>query len=164
MKCDRYLLVFDLLLIYVSWLKYEMLYQSQDKFSFINVNIIIIFHNSRLYIWVNIFVYCKCGSFHGNPTKPGTSCKTCFWKRGLAQNYFQIFKFVFSCLLSGEQGTMYPILSNAWKNLFKWDFFSNNKWWIKSVNPYIHSCSKWKTNWSISKKCSEAKIHRCHFC
>ena len=58
-----------------------------------------------------------------NPTKPGTSHKTCFWvnsrKRWLAQNYFQIFKFVFSCLLSGEQ----CILSNAWKNLFKWDFF-----------------------------------------
>ena len=26
----------------------------------------------------------------------------------------------------------------------------------------IHSCSKWKTNWPISKKCSEAKIRRCH--
>ena len=41
-----------------------------------------------------------------NPTKPGTSRKTCFWvnshKRWLAQNYFQFFKFVFSCLLSGN--------------------------------------------------------------
>ena len=58
-----------------------------------------------------------------NPTKPGTSRKTCFWvnshKRWLAHNYFQIFKFVFSCLLSGKQ----CILSNAWENLFKWDFF-----------------------------------------
>ena len=74
----------------------------------------------RFYMWPN----------------PTTSRKTCFWvnnhKRWLAQNYFQIFKFVFSCLLSEEQ----HILSNAWKNLFKWDFFSNNKWWIKSVNPY----------------------------
>ena len=26
----------------------------------------------------------------------------------------------------------------------------------------IHSCSKWKTKWPISKKCSEAKILRCH--
>ena len=26
----------------------------------------------------------------------------------------------------------------------------------------IHSCSKWKTNWPISKKCSEAKICRWH--
>ena len=26
----------------------------------------------------------------------------------------------------------------------------------------IHSCSKWKTNWPISKKCSEAEIRRCH--
>ena len=68
--------------------------------------------------------------------KTGTSHKTCFWgnshKRWLAQNYFKIFKLVFSCLLSGEQ----CILSNVWKNLFKWDFFSNNKWWIKSVNHY----------------------------
>ena len=58
-----------------------------------------------------------------NPIKPGTSRKTCFWvnshNRWLAPNYFQIFKFVFSCLLSGEQ----CILSNAWRNLFKWDFF-----------------------------------------
>ena len=26
----------------------------------------------------------------------------------------------------------------------------------------IHSCSKWKTNWPIYKKRSEAKIRRCH--
>ena len=26
----------------------------------------------------------------------------------------------------------------------------------------IHSCSKWKTNWPISKKCSKVKIRRCH--
>ena len=26
----------------------------------------------------------------------------------------------------------------------------------------IHSCSKWKTNWPISKKCSEAKTRRCY--
>ena len=41
-----------------------------------------------------------------NPTKPGTSGKTCVWvyghKRWLVQNYFQIFTFAFSCLLSGK--------------------------------------------------------------
>ena len=93
--------------------------------------------------------------------KPGTSHKTCFWvnshKRWLAQNYFQIFKFVFSCLLSGEQ----CILSNAWKNLFKWDFFQSINDGLSLLIP-IHSCSKWKTNWPISKKCSKAKIHRRH--
>ena len=96
-----------------------------------------------------------------NPTKPGTSCKTCFWvnshKRWLALNYFQIFKFVFSCLSSGEQ----CVLSNAWKNLFKWDFFQAITDGLSLIIP-IHSCSKWKTNWPISKKCSEAKVHRCH--
>ena len=95
-----------------------------------------------------------------NPTKPGTSRKTCFWvnshKRWLAQNYFQIFKFVFSCLLIGEQ----CILSNTWKNLFKWDFFQTINDGLSLLIP-IHSCSKWRTNWPISK-CSEAKICRCH--
>ena len=86
-----------------------------------------------------------------NPTKPVTSRKTCYWvhirKRWLAQNYFQIFKFVFSCLLSGEQ----CILSNAWKNPFKWDFFQTINDGLSLLIP-IHSCSKWKTNWPISKK------------
>ena len=84
-----------------------------------------------------------------NPTKPGTSLKTCFWvnshKKCLAQNYFQIFKFVFSYLLSGEQ----CILSNAWKNLFKWEFFQTINDGLSLLIP-IHSCSKWKTKWSIS--------------
>ena len=97
-----------------------------------------------------------------HPPKPGTSCKTCFWvnshKMWLAQNYFQIFKLVFSCLLSGEQ----CILSNAWKNLFKWDFFFQTINDGLSLLIPIYSCSKWKTNWPISKKCSEAKICRCH--
>ena len=91
----------------------------------------------------------------------GISRKTCFWvnshKRWLAQNYFQIFKFVFSCLLSGKQ----CILSNAWKNLFKWDCFQTINDGLSLLIP-IHSCSKWKTNWPISKKCSEIKIRRCH--
>ena len=85
-----------------------------------------------------------------NPTKSRTNCKTCFWvnshNRWLAQNYFQIFKFVFSCLLSGEQ----CILSNVWKNLFKWDFFQTINDGL-SLLIRIHSCSKWKTNWPISK-------------
>ena len=96
-----------------------------------------------------------------NPTKPGTSRKTCFWvnshKRWLAQNNFQIFKFVFSCSLCGKQ----CILSNAWKNVFKWDFIQTINDGLSLLIP-IHSCSKWKTNWPISKKCSETKIQRCH--
>ena len=96
-----------------------------------------------------------------NPTKPGTSRKTCFsvnsHKRLLVQNHFQIFKFAFSCLLSEEQ----YILSNAWKNVFKWDFFQTINDGLSLLIP-IHSCSKWETNWPISKKCSEAKIRRCH--
>ena len=96
-----------------------------------------------------------------NPTKPGTSRKTCFWvnshKRWLAQNYFQIFKFVFLCLSSWEQ----CVLSNAWKNLFKWDIFQTTNDGLSLLIP-IHSCSKWKTNWPISKKCSEAKVRRWH--
>ena len=95
-----------------------------------------------------------------NPTKPGTSGKTCFWvnshKRWLAQNYFQIFKCIFM-LIKWEQ----CILSNAWKNLFKWDFFQTINDGLSLLIP-IHCCSKWKTNWPISKKCSEAKIRRCH--
>ena len=55
-------------------------------------------------------------------------------------------------LLSGEQ----CILSNAWKNLFKWDFFQTINDGLSMLIP-IHSCSKSKTNWPISKKCSEAK-------
>ena len=76
-----------------------------------------------------------------NRTKPGTSRKTCFWvnshKRWLAQNYFQIFKYVFSCLLSGER----CIISNAWKNLFKWNIFSTINDGLSLLIP-IHSCSK----------------------
>ena len=62
-----------------------------------------------------------------NPTKPRTSRKTCFWvnshERWLAQNYFQIFKLVFSCLLSGEQWSFHMperIYSNE-------IFFSNKR-------------------------------------
>ena len=79
------------------------------------------------------------------------------YKRWLAQNYFQIFKFVFSCLLSGEQS----ILSNDLKESIQMIFFQTINDELNLLIP-IHSCSKWKTNWLISKKCSEAKIHRCH--
>ena len=99
-----------------------------------------------------------------NRTKPGTSRKTCFWvnshKRWLAQNYFQIFKFVFSCLLSGNNVSF----QMSWKNLLKWDVFQTINYGLSLLTP-IHSCTKWKTNWPIiviSKKCSEAKICKCH--
>ena len=92
-----------------------------------------------------------------NPTKPGTSRKTCFWvnshKRWLVQNYFQICIFMLI-----KWGTMYPFKCLKESNQTR--FFSNNKWWIMLIP--IHSCSKWKTKWPISKKCSEAKICRCH--
>ena len=93
-----------------------------------------------------------------NPTKPGTSRKTRFWvkshKRCLAQNYFQICIFMLI-----KWGTMYPFKCR--KESIQMRLFSNNAWWISLLIP-IHSCSKWKTNWPISKKCSEAKICRCN--
>ena len=114
-------------------------------------------------IWAKLLLKIKTTSntFLTQSYKTRNKSQTCFWvnshKRWLAQNYFQIFKFVFSCLLSGEQ----RILSNAWKNLFKWDIFKTINDGLSLLIP-IHSCSTWKTNWPISKKYSEAKICRCH--
>ena len=98
-----------------------------------------------------------------NPTKPGTSHKTCFWvdshERWLAQNYFQIFKFVFSCLW--KWGTMYPFKCLKESIQMRFFFFQTINDGLSQLIP-IHSCSKWKTNWPISKKCNEAKICRWH--
>ena len=46
--------------------------------------------------------------------------------------------------------------------------YSNEIFFFQTINDGlsllipIHFGSKWKTNWPISKKCSEAKIRRCH--
>ena len=136
----------------VQTLSFKMIYVCYGCCLILGPNPLFTLRNSFVFYWflkcsmshISFSSLATCRSFcenrshmWPNPTKPRTSRKTCFWvnshKRWLAQKYFPIFKFVFSCLLSGGQ----CILSNTWKNLFKWDFFPNNKWWIKSVNPYL---------------------------
>ena len=72
-----------------------------------------------------------------NPTKPGTSRKTCFWvnshKKWLAQNYFQIFKICIFMLIKWGSNVSFQMPERIYSNEI---LFSNNKWWIKSVNPY----------------------------
>ena len=58
-----------------------------------------------------------------------------------------------------EWGKMYPL--KCLKESIQMRFFETIYDGLSLLIP-IHSCSKWKTNWPISKKCSEAKIHRCH--
>ena len=67
-----------------------------------------LYHNNqqKYVFWL---VYLTCSHKWLNPTKPGTSCKTCFWvnshKRWLAQNYFQIFICIFILI---KWGMMFP--------------------------------------------------------
>ena len=56
-------------------------------------------------------------------------------------------------------GTMYPFkcLKESIQMRF---FFQTINGGLSLLIP-IHPCSEWKTNWPISKKCSEAKMRRC---
>ena len=56
-------------------------------------------------------------------------------------------------------GTMHPF--KCLKESIQMGFFQTINDGLSLLIP-IHSCGKWKTNWPISKKCSEAEIRRCH--
>ena len=65
------------------------------------------------------------------------------------------------CYATVKWGTMYPF--KCLKEFIQMRFFFQTINDGLSLLIPIHSCGKWKTNRPISKKCSEAKIHRCHF-
>ena len=99
-----------------------------------------------------------------NPTKPGTSRKICYGVdshvvggKVAGPKLFSNFQICIFMLI--KWGTMYPFKCLK-ESIQMRSFFKINDG-LSLVIP-IHSCSKSKTNWSISKKCSGAKVHRCH--
>ena len=130
----------------IAWFSnfFQFFLQKWDQYLPIKSPIYPVFMNDDLKLWPSIIAhlyFSRVFDVQGNlnkymwpnPTKPGTSWKTCFWvnnhKRWLAQNYFQncIFMLI-------KWGTMYPF--TCLKESIQMRLLSNNKWWIKSLNPY----------------------------
>ena len=72
---------------------------------------------------------------------------------------FSNFQICISMLI--KWGTMYPFKCLKESIQMGFFFFQTINDGLSLLIP-IYSCSKWKTYWPISKKCSEAKIRSCH--